>query len=434
AERLLPRLAGHFDIHLYGQTTPPSSAAIRERFPWFPRREYELQRRRTPYDLNVYQIGNNPIHQFIYPVMARYPGAVVLHDANVHHARAYSHLGHRNLNDYLDELTWCHGEDGTRIGPAMAHGFHNPILYDRFPMLDLACRQARSVLVHNAFARDRVSTRLSADRIFTIPLPWFEEPLPERVAARQALGIESSRFVIGLFGFMTPGKGIESLVRAFRLFRREYPDSLCALVGTCLDEAFEHQLEAMIAGDPGIHSTGYVDDDVFRQWLAAIDAGVCLRYPSQGESSDALLRMMGARKPVIVPDYRQFREIPSDACVPVPVYPNESYAVLTALRFLAGQPDRADSIASRAQDLIRRIHHSDVWETRFVTALHQTIAMPVPQPLARCCPLRHVRVPPVVESVALAIHQWGDAAKHNGVTTPLAQAMTELGLNHETTD
>jgi len=430
SERLLPGLADHFDIHLYGHHTPPSSDDLRNRFNWFPRRDYELQNRRTPYDLNIYHIGNSHIHQFIYPVMARYPGAVVLHDANIHHARAYSHLGHRNLGDYLDELEWCHGDMGRAVGPAMAHGYHSPVLYDRFPMLDIVCRGARSVLVHSRFAEKRVRGRIEADRVFRVNLPYFEEQLPDRTTARQRLGIPDDRLLVASFGFVTPGKGIETIVKAFDQFHKSFSRSICVLVGGCLeDNAFARRLHATLENRPQMRQTGYVDNQTYRLWMAAADIGICLRYPTQGETSDALLRLMGAGIPVIVPDYRQFREIPSDACVQIPVYPNESFAVLTALRLLSKFPETASEIGENARNYVTKVHGGDRWLRAFVRALEKTLQLPRPIPLGHRCPLRHVRVAPVEESVALALKDWGDVAKHPMIIDPLSQSMEELGFD-----
>lgn len=434
SERLLPKLAQHYDIHLYGHKTPPASTRIQNMFQWFPRRDYELQTRKTPYDLNIYHIGNSHIHQFIYPMLARYPGAVVLHDANVHHARAYSHLGHRNLNDYLEELEWCHGEDGRVIGPAMAHGYHSPVLYDRFPMLQVACRNARSVLVHNRFARCRVAEMVPADRIFNVALPYYDWSLPDPAAARELLGIETDQLVIGTFGFLTPGKGLRSILDAFKQFHREYPRSLCVLVGGSLEDDFGIWLKQATEAQPGVFQTGYVNDQTFQQWLAAVDIGICLRYPTQGESSDALLRVMGAGKPVIVPDYRQFREIPGTSCVHIPVYPNEAYAVLSGLRFLARDPETATAIGNAARTYVLKHNQGERWIASFVQAIDQTLALTIPEPLGRSCPLRHVRVAPVEESIALALKDWGTAAENSLMIDPLAGFMEELGLDEPDSD
>ncbi|HPQ41714.1 MAG TPA: glycosyltransferase family 4 protein, partial [bacterium] len=429
SERLLPRLAQFFDIHLYGHTTPPVSNQIQTMFQWFPRRMFELQNRRTPYDLNIYHLGNSHIHQFVYPMLARYPGAVVLHDANVHHARAYSHLGHRNLNDYLDELEWCHGEEGRRIGPAMAHGFHSPVLYDRFPMLDIACRNARGVMVHNRFARDRLQGIVPDHRIFRVDLPYYDWALPDPETAREALGIDRDRLVLGTFGFLTPGKGLRSILEAFRSFHADNPRSFCVLVGGSLEDSFETWLHREMETLPDVFQTGYVTDQTFQQWLAAVDIGICLRYPTQGESSDALLRVMGAGKPVIVPDYRQFREIPGDACVRIPIYPNESYAVLSALRMLAREPETAATIGEAARKHVLACNQGEQWIASFVHAVEKILSLESPEPLGRSCPLRHVRVAPVMESVVQAVKDWGDIAKDPLIIDPLAGFMEELGLD-----
>lgn len=429
SERLLPKLAAYFDVHLYGHKKPPETPLIRQMFKWFTRRDYELQARKTPYDINVYQLGNSHLHQYMYPVMARYPGAVVLHDANLHHARANSHLGHRNLNDYLDELSWCHGEAGEKAGPALAHGYHSPMLFDLFPMLGLACRGARSVIVHNRFAADRVAENLDAKRVIQIPLPFFDRPLIEPEDARNRLGISPGETVVATFGFVTPGKGLENLLTAFRVFHRQYKDSRCVLVGGTLDDTYKQRIETQIQQTPGAEMTGYTTNDVYEDWLAAADICIALRFPTQGESSDALLRVMGAEKPVIVPDYRQFREIPATACVHIPVYPNEPYALLTALRMLKSNPEKAATLASNARMYALRTNSSNKWISSFADALHQTLALPEPVPLSQTCPLRHVRVAPPSESVAISLQNWGSPVLSDFVLNPVSHAMKELGID-----
>jgi len=429
SERLLPALAKHYDIHLYGDRISPVSPEIKKQFKWYTRRDYELQIRKTPYDLNVYQIGNSEKHQYMYPIMARYPGTVVLHDANVHHARAFSHLGHRNLVDYLDELIWCHGTEGKKIGRAFAHGFHSPVLYDRFPMLGIVCTNARSVIVHNNFSKNRVSEYLDKDRIFKVSLPYFEEKIPDRNDARKELGIKENETVIASFGFITPGKGIASIIKAFTSYKKEYPDSRCVFVGGCLNDIFREQLKNKLDTLTGIHITGYVDDSCYRSWLAASDICISLRYPTQGESSDALLRIMGAQKPVIIPDYRQFKEIPSSACIHLPLHPNEPFALLTALKMLKENPQMASAMALEARKYVRSNNSGSKWIDSFVKAVEQTLELKQPDPLGTICPLRHVRVNPVEETVALSLSNWGDIACNDNLLNPVAVAMEELGLD-----
>jgi len=37
------------------------------------------------YDVCVYQLGNNPYHDFVYEAALEHPGVVVMHEANLHH-------------------------------------------------------------------------------------------------------------------------------------------------------------------------------------------------------------------------------------------------------------------------------------------------------------------------------------------------------------
>ncbi|MBN1878946.1 glycosyltransferase family 4 protein [bacterium] len=431
SEKLLPRLAQHFDLHLYGHDTPPSSPIINSIFQWFPRRNYELQRRKTPYAINLYQLGNNQCHQFIYPVMVRYPGIIFLHDANVHRARAYAHLGHKNLTDYLDEIAWCHGDDGRRIGPAIAHGYQNSILYDQFPMLKLICESASSIVVHNQFAARRVAAFIENDRIFRIPMPYADLDIPPYTEARKALEIKDEDCIIGCFGFLTPEKGIDSSLAAFDDFRRQRPNSRLILAGDALDKDYERLIRNKIQDIPGVVMTGYLDEQDFKRWLSASDICIALRYPTQGEGSDVLIRMMGAGKPVIVPAYRQFLEFPEDTCFHIPVWPNEPLAVLEALRELADNTGLSQSIAGKARRYITLHHSIDKWVTAIAETILRSMELPDIEPLSKRCNLRHVRTAPVEESIALSVYNWGDISTSPLLIDPLASAMAELGIDNE---
>ena len=67
---------------------------------------YDFSRRqiKDPYDLIVYQLGNARCHDYIWPYMFRYPGLVVLHDGQLHQARARLLLQQKRYEDYRAEF------------------------------------------------------------------------------------------------------------------------------------------------------------------------------------------------------------------------------------------------------------------------------------------------------------------------------------------
>ena len=56
-----------------------------------------------------------------------------------------------------------------------------------------------------------------------------------------------------------------------------------------------------------VRFAGYVEAGSVKTHVAACDVFLNLRYPTAGETSASLLRLMGWGKPVIVTDYGQFR-------------------------------------------------------------------------------------------------------------------------------
>ena len=72
-----------------------------------------------PYDLVVYQLGNAACHDYMWGYLFRYPGLVVLHDAQVHQARAQSLLGGwtPRRDDYRHEFAANHPDAPRRSRP-----------------------------------------------------------------------------------------------------------------------------------------------------------------------------------------------------------------------------------------------------------------------------------------------------------------------------
>src|SRR5438045_2572214 len=56
--------------------------------------------------LNLYQIGNNPLHWPMYQQALRQPGIVLLHDAVLHHLL----LGQLSREAYVEEFVYNYGE------------------------------------------------------------------------------------------------------------------------------------------------------------------------------------------------------------------------------------------------------------------------------------------------------------------------------------
>jgi glycosyltransferase involved in cell wall biosynthesis len=297
--------------------------------------------RREAFDAAIYQLGNNPHHEWIYREAMEHPGIVVLHDVVLHHLIVEMTLARGDVEGFVAALEENHGAAGAAWARGRAIGLHHEMANFLMPASIELARRSRAVIVHNRWAAEWLESFGVATPIHVVPHPYIPEPSsPRRDEVRRRLGFSAADRVIGFFGFLTSAKRAEIVLKAFEKARESNP-----------------RLRLLIAGEPapniepqslardGVVVTGYVPDEEFAAYYAAADRLVNLRYPSAGETSGTLMRAFDAGKPVAVSDYAQFAEYP-DTCV-VKIAFGESEVDDLAEFFLRDMDDAAMASAQR---------------------------------------------------------------------------------------
>jgi hypothetical protein len=117
--------------------------------------------------------------------------------------------------------------------------------------------------------------------------------------------------------------------------------------------------------------------------MAATDVAVNLRYPTAGETSASLLRLLGAGKCALVSAYRQFLEIPSQAVVRIPLGNEEEATLARELVALAREPERRARIGAAARVFVTTEHSIEAAARGFREAVESIDAQtPAPRPLS----------------------------------------------------
>jgi glycosyltransferase involved in cell wall biosynthesis len=303
------------------------------------RHDFVWRHRRQPYDLIVYQLGNSAAHDFIWAYLFRYPGLLVLHDAQIHQARALWLLNRLEprLDDYLAELQANHPDAPPHLGQLFAAGLGGD-LYHHWPLVGLAIRASKLTIVHNAHLARRLSREHAgaairhvdmgvADPWGTVPsdaatqgtVPCFESTQGTGTCfgstqgtvptIRRRFGIPDDALVVAAFGGITPEKRIPQLLDA--MATRPPHDMHALLVG---QRAAHYDVEAEIARlglQTRVHVAGYVSDADLPAYLAAADVCWCLRWPSNGETSASWLRCLAAGRPTLITALAQLDDVPS---------------------------------------------------------------------------------------------------------------------------
>jgi len=271
--------------------------------------------RREEFDHVLYQLGNNPHHEVMFAEAMREPGVIVLHDLVLHHLIVEMTLARGDAESYVAALEASHGAAGAAWGRGRAAGLHSEMGNFLLPASVEVANRSHAVIVHNAYARDRLRSFGVQTPIHLVPHPYVPETRRfDREGLRARYGFEPTHRVIGFFGFLTSAKRAEVVLEAFRIARAR--DSRLALL--IVGEPAPNIDLAALRGE-GILTTGYVADEDFPAYYAVADRFVNLRYPSAGETSGTLIRAFDAGKPVAVSDYAQFAEFPADCAFRVPL-------------------------------------------------------------------------------------------------------------------
>ncbi|MET0554695.1 MAG: glycosyltransferase [Vicinamibacteria bacterium] len=360
--------------------------------PVHPAASLEERHRARPFDAVVYQMGNGDAHAFLYDLLPRVPGLLVLHDLVLHHARARAFLdapavrayaaaphdaalrdaAQVPLDAYGDELAQAYPAQARRLR-AVQLGTVGDLLPYAYPLFRLPVASARAVAVHNAFMADAVRAEVPDAEVSRVAMPIAAtEAAPARVQALRArLGLAEDALVVGAFGLMTREKRIDTTLRAVARVRAEVPRIRVLLVGPVPDR---RALDAAIDAR-GLHGvavvTGRVPFDELAEHVAAADVAVHLRYPTARETSAALLRVLAQGRPTIVSDLENLSDLPDGAVVRADVADEEGEVTRALLR-LAESPALRVRIGAAARAHVASAHSPERCRETYAAAIERT--------------------------------------------------------------
>lgn len=359
---LLPMLAKYYDIEII---TEPDG---------FERWQQQGYSVRTPdwlcenfysVDRVIYHFGNSAYHCYMLPLLEKAPGVVVLHDFFLSGLLSYLELG-GNTDIWSQELYHAHGYKAVKERFMQGKIAHTQINY---PVNLTILQQAVGMIAHSEYSRQLTRNWYGAslaDNCQIIPLLQLMAPTAEldsaknRDQSRQALGLNSSAYVICSFGFLSPVKLNHRLCEAWlqsALSKQEA--TLLIFVGEVPDEDYARELENFIQHNhlrTRIQITGWVDASTYQAYLAAADVAVQLRTQSRGETSAAIIDCLSYGLPLIVNANGAFADLPADAVWLMP--DNFSNAdLIAALETLYSNQSRRVELGRRGQEF-SNTHHS----------------------------------------------------------------------------
>lgn len=257
-------------------------------------------------DVNVYSIGNHPLHNSIYSRMLNKQGIALIHDLNIHDLIYYRTAGRGMLMEYVNYLLNESRISKGDIEQILYTGF--PEKYHYFRKYDMITETALSnnyFIVHTDYAKRRILSVNPDARVLRVNhfSAWHE-----RIARDKS----RDHVMIGIFGYIAQNRHMEEILNAFARFvanaHRHYSiviaGSQCGV--SIRDEVHKRGL------DEYVKIIEYPDDYEFISIMKKCDYGINIRCPHNGEVSGNMIKMMGFGIPAA--------SNRTDACFPEETY------------------------------------------------------------------------------------------------------------------
>ena len=388
---LLEGLAAKFPVEAYTSGAIDATLDV----PCYPWKTFEQRQTVEPKAIPVYQIGNSLHHDFIYSIALRHPGVLVLHDLVLHHSRLAMYMKSpevveyradmgnttkrdralEKLSEYTAEVEAAYPLEGTEVAEIAIRMGGGRLLYE-YPLHELLVKANKMVLVHSRSARDKLLDSCPGSNVRVVRMGIETPELVSREEARQRLGL-GKKTILASFGLVTPEKRISIALRSLRRLLNEGVDVRYILVGGTVPHYDVREEAKQLGIAEHVQLTGRVEEKSF--WLYAAAADICLnlRYPTAGETSATLLRLLAAGRAVMVTDQVQALDFPDDALARASLDGDEDGLFCDVMDLLRN-PDRRRRLETAAREYIAAEHNPAVMFEDYAECLKEAQDIPSP--------------------------------------------------------
>ena len=272
------------------------------------------------FDYRIYNIGNHPgFHGYIYEAAIKHPGMVILHDYMLY----FLFTGYYQKQNDLYSKLYSANDINSFLTVKRAVKKNGPDLLNQTELtFSLSLNKellssGNKIMVHSEYARNKVLSTgfIAEDKVRKINLLAHIDTSSDYYISKEELyskyNIPTDAFVISSLGYIAPTKLNREICEAVKNISNDSSKKLCYVMagdGDYVDDELEFGR---------IIKTGYADEKEFNSFIKYSDLIVNLRYPSVGETSGAMIRILQLGKACIINNIGWFAEIPDECAVKI---------------------------------------------------------------------------------------------------------------------
>lgn len=354
---VIPHLSRYIDLDIFIDSgVSPENQSLKDNFRVLSCRKYKDLA--NQYDVPIYNMGNNSIHEFIYNSIITFPGIVILHDIYLHGFFWSCSISKGDTNRYIEEFKYCYGKGGLDYATrAIDTGAYNEFKY---PLLKRISDRSIGIVCHSDYGVKKVLGECDTAIVKKINQPFTIPEIPggsrdfDINEIKTDFGVQEKGPIISSFGYISSHKRYPVILKSFKKFLRDFPNALLLLVGQDLMGIDGLISDLKLTGS--VIKTGYVPQKEISDILAISDFSINLRYPTAGETSRSVLHLMAAEKPVIVSNVGWFSEIPDNCCLKVNVDSYEVEIIYEYMKALASDESLRKILGRNGKDYVKNKH------------------------------------------------------------------------------
>ncbi len=374
AEQLLLNLSADTEVECFTEDYELAHPIVRERIPIFPHWTFPSRHSRRPFDVILYEVGNNDLHAYMLPYLECHTGVIDLHDYSL--TGMFQYLA-RHFGWGPEAQRWFARE----MKVPEDHGTCSQLLATdphKVTMTRWLAGQSQAVIVHSQWLLQQVLSIVgNSTPVSYVPLGvdlgMVRAPRAPRAELRRKYHISDDGFAIACVGVVNRLKRIPVVLEAFREFHAIFPNSYLVFVGPADRLVLREmtQLTAAYRLNHAVRLLGHRPLNELYEVLDLCDAVVNLRYPTLGESSATLVAALAMGKPTLITPHAAFAEYPDNVCLKVPVGRREKQVLLRYLGDLYENPRWRAELGENAKK------HVESWAFHVVARRYEELLLSV---------------------------------------------------------
>ena len=385
SERLLAALKQHYWVDLYhDQDYLPQLSVASADFACRDYRLFERFSRATDYAGIVYQMANTHFCAYLYDMLLRHPGVVVLHD----YALPEFHFGYalragapasfiadeiafesaELADEYRRSAEAWRSEPGGVIQACIRRGlaFNRRVL-----------EAAAVVVVHDRWGAEQIADAYPhlGRRVRVIPhgASRYLLSADEKRALRQRFGFGQDDLILSCFGLLNGAKYHGEAIEALSALAHDFPSARLIFVGGDLNDGREQAKAAELGVSDRVRFFGHAPMESFLELVSITDLAMNLRRPpTRGETSGALLTLLSAGVPTLVTDVDAFASYPDAVVRKIASLAPGDRLLEHALRGLLNDPQRRGELGRAAMQYVDEIHNWQRVASLYADAIDET--------------------------------------------------------------